>query len=91
MKQLHIIILLVFSLLPALTAASERPLVPYKGEAKVFSLADYKGNKHRLEDYRGKVVLINFWASWCPPCIFEMPELQRLKKHFWLPSPGGRD
>jgi len=79
MKQLHIIIILLFSLLPALTAAGERPLVPYEGDAKDFSLTDYKGNRHRLEDYRGKVVLINFWASWCPPCIQEMPELTQLK------------
>ena len=79
MKQLRIIILLLFGLLPALTAAGERPLVPYEGDAKDFSLADYKGNEHRLEDYRGKVVLVNFWASWCPPCIQEMPELTQLK------------
>ena len=81
MKQLRIIILLLFSLLPALTAAGERPLVPYEGDAKDFSLTDYKGNKHRLEDYRGQVVLINFWASWCTPCILEMPELVKLKDH----------
>lgn len=82
MKQLRITILLLFSFLPVLTNAGDRPLVPYSGEAKDFSLTDYKGNQHRLEDYRGKVVLINFWASWCPPCIHEMPELQRLKQHF---------
>lgn len=47
-----------------------------------FSLTDLNERTHALSDYTGKVVLVNFWATWCPPCIREMPELQKLKKHF---------
>ena len=46
--------------------------------AEGFNFKDTKGKVHRLEDYKGKWVLINFWATWCPPCLEEMPALQQL-------------
>ena len=46
--------------------------------APAFLAKDMAGQSHTLADYRGKVVLLNFWASWCPPCREEMPSLDRL-------------
>jgi peroxiredoxin len=42
-----------------------------------FTLADLDNKPHSLSDYRGDVVLINFWTTWCPPCLVEMPALQQ--------------
>jgi thiol-disulfide isomerase/thioredoxin len=46
--------------------------------AKQWKLKDASGVVHKIEDFKGKPVFINLWATWCPPCIAEMPELQKL-------------
>lgn len=43
-----------------------------------FTLTDQFGNIHTLSDYKGKTVFLNFWATWCPPCRAEMPDIQKL-------------
>ena len=43
-----------------------------------FSVTDMAGESHRLADYRGKWVLVNYWATWCPPCLEEIPDLVAL-------------
>ena len=48
------------------------------GHAANFSLEDLQGKTYRLSDYRGKWVLVNYWATWCPPCLDEIPELTSL-------------
>ena len=62
--------------------ALKRPMVKVGSVAPDFVLEDLDGKPVRLSDLQGKIVVINFWASWCPPCRDEMPDLQWLSEEY---------
>ncbi len=61
---------------PSPEASQEKEVIP----AFDFTLMDQYGTEHTLSDYKGKVVFLNFWATWCPPCREEMPDIEALYK-----------
>ncbi len=56
---------------------SQNTTEPKKQLAPDFTVTDINGQKHKLSDFRGKKVFLNFWATWCGPCKMEMPEFQK--------------
>jgi peroxiredoxin len=61
------------------SAEAEQALHPLtdKRAAPAFELYDLNNKLHKLADYRGKVVIVNFWATWCPPCRQEFPSMDK--------------
>ncbi len=61
------------------SAAARESLTRVEGApmAPDFSLPDMDGQQHKLSDFHGKTVIVNFWATWCPPCRAELPSMNR--------------
>lgn len=80
MKRAILSALILLLLLPLKPAAGAD-----FGRAPSFALKDLGGRTVRLDQFKGKVVMLNFWATWCPPCRAEMPDLVKLQREH-----GGR-
>jgi peroxiredoxin len=63
-------------------AGVELPAAESRRPAPGFSLEDIEGHKVQLSDFRGKVVMVNFWATWCPPCRAEIPDFVALQRAY---------
>ena len=73
-KQVILLVLLVLFALAVTLGQESQP--------RELTLKDVEGRNVRLSDYRGKVVMINFWATWCPPCRKEIPDLIKYQRDY---------
>jgi len=71
-----------FLLFTSLLSAKEEPVEENTYKAPSLVLKNQNGEKINLKDLEGKVVFINFWATWCPPCIAEMPNINKLYQQY---------
>lgn len=70
---------------PVESSTESAPQVAESGtpnQAPGFSLKDIAGNTVQLSDYKGKVIILDFWATWCPPCVKEIPHFNELAKKY---------
>ena len=80
--SLAVLLLTITAFMTSCGPGNEQPQVKaIKGQPSPnFMLTDIKGKDWQLSDLRGKVVFINFWATWCPPCLQELPSMEALNK-----------
>lgn len=86
MKSITRTLFLILTLSELVLSGSGRQMPtaggPRPETAPAFVVRDIRGRTARLSDYKGKVVLLNFWATWCAPCRAEMPDLIRLQNEY---------
>ena len=78
--NIFFILLICLAVFSGVAVAGKEPLHPVKNTpvAAEFDLMDVDGQRHTLTMYRGKIVIVNFWATWCPPCRFELPAMEKV-------------
>lgn len=82
-RKVVVIVLVTLMLIPLMVVPGCSSSGIEEGEsAPDFTLEDLDGNQVSLGDLQGKVVFLNFWATWCPPCRAEMPDMEELHQNF---------
>ena len=79
---MHRLLIILCTLVVSLAAAPVRAQVPVPPQQVDFTLPDLDGRSVRLSGYRGRWVIVNFWATWCTPCLREIPELNWFAKQY---------
>ena len=85
-KKTILLVILIAAVLPVLVylflqgGPRESKVIGVGDRAPEFSLAGLDGKQVRLSDLRGKIVLVHFWATWCPPCVEELPTLDAVSR-----------
>ncbi|WP_147060416.1 thiol-disulfide oxidoreductase ResA [Sporosarcina luteola] len=77
-----VLLLLASAIIFSIFSKDKVKVLAVGDKAPDFELVDSKGNKHRLSDYAGEGVFLNFWGTWCPPCKREMPYIEDQYKSF---------
>lgn len=77
-----LIVIATLGIIFALTLAKRNQGQPTEGQAPTFSFTTFDGQSYNLVDFRGQVVVLNFWAGWCVECGVEAPELQDAWEHY---------
>lgn len=87
MRRFSLFAVVLLLMVATFGCKQEAPAPPAKGaQVPAFTARDLAGQELSLAQYRGKVVFLNFWATWCPPCRAELPSMERLNQVF-----GARD
>lgn len=81
MRRMLLLIPFFLSLVVTDPTAAQTPATGSDQPPKL-NLQDLKGAHHTLDEYKGKVVVLNFWATYCVPCATEMPMLSQMQKHY---------
>lgn len=77
-----VLVLTVLTLVAGCKKKEKPPELKFGAPAPDFVLNDLSGKAVRLSDYKGKIVLLEFWATWCPPCKLAIPELNELHEKY---------